>query len=417
MRYVIIDEVETVPLKLLTMFNLAVRFLSSMCGVTFVLCSATQPYLEGAEHPILPPQVGYIKEMVSFDETIWRTFKRTELKTTEIMTEERLAEFIAEVLNEKDSLLVICNTKKEAQDLYQNLCKDDGLQCFHLSAAMCMAHRRNTLYNIKEAIENVADDRKVVCISTQVIEAGVDISFSCVIRIAAGMDSVVQAAGRCNRNGEYEKIMPVYIARLAGERLGSLKEIRNAQTATISLIEDYFVDMAKYENDLSSAEAIQSYYKRLYGNHKKGYQDYSIEEGNTVYSLLSDNQKYYTYQNTRPEDSEYIMGQAFKLAGKSFCVFDEDTTDVIVPYMDGKNIICSLQSLQTKYDMGLAIDLLKQAKPYTISVYNGQKERLLQQGYIYPIMDGKAFALADGCYNENMGLAPGSEKSDYLEVG
>ena len=97
---------------------------------------------------------------------------------------------------------MVCNTKKEAAFLFESL-QAENCRCFHLSAAMCVQHRRETLQALQSALDKPSADRqRVVCVSTQVIEAGVDISFQRVIRFSAGMDSVVQTAGRCNRHAE-----------------------------------------------------------------------------------------------------------------------------------------------------------------------------------------------------------------------
>ena len=113
---------------------------------------------------------------------------------------EEIPSFALHVLEQANSLLIVCNKKEEAACLYRFLsgCVPN---CYHLSASMCMAHRRAVL----EALQTSLRDRKsgkTLCVSTQVMEAGVDISFERVIRLAAGLDSVIQSAGRCNRSGE-----------------------------------------------------------------------------------------------------------------------------------------------------------------------------------------------------------------------
>ena len=105
------------------------------------------------------------------------------------MPDEELSQIVTEVLSSCDSLLVVCNTKKEAAFLFESL-QTENCRCFHLSAAMCMQHRRETLQALQSALDKPSADRqRVVCVSTQVIEAGVDISFQRVIRFSAGMDS------------------------------------------------------------------------------------------------------------------------------------------------------------------------------------------------------------------------------------
>ena len=125
----------------------------------------------------------------------------------------------------------------EAAFLFESL-QAANCRCFHLSAAMCVQHRRETLQALQSALDKPSADnrQKVVCVSTQVIEAGVDISFQRVIRLSAGMDSVVQAAGRCNRHAEQKKPAPVRLIRCTDERLRGLDDIVRGQNATTCLL-------------------------------------------------------------------------------------------------------------------------------------------------------------------------------------
>ena len=192
---IVIDEVQTVPSHLLTLFHLALGFLSEVCGATVLLCSATQPCSEAARHPIAVPT----PDMVPYDRALWQAFRRTELRDAGAMPLAEIPAFAAGVLAEADSLLIVCNKKGEAASILRAM-EALNCRCFHLSAAMCMAHRRTVLAEMEEVLERLRKEpgtgRKVVCVSTQVIEAGVDISFARVNRLMAGMHSVVQSAGR-----------------------------------------------------------------------------------------------------------------------------------------------------------------------------------------------------------------------------
>lgn len=122
------------PQEMLTLFNLAVNFLSEICGATVVLCSATQPCLEEADHPLL----GKPEEMVPYDEEIWKVFRRTQLVPSGSMQLECIPEMIRDVLEETKSLLVVCNRKDEAQSLYEQM-KGDADSVFHLSANLLIS--------------------------------------------------------------------------------------------------------------------------------------------------------------------------------------------------------------------------------------------------------------------------------------
>lgn len=402
---IVVDEVQTVPNKLLSLFHLAVGFLAGACGATVVLCSATQPCIEAAAHPI-PVAVG---NMIPYNAALWSVFRRTQIVDVGSRPLADIPDLIVGVLAEADSLLVVCNTKKEAESLYGALPKDAYIK-FHLSAAMCMAHREKTLDCLKAALAKTREQpytgEKVVCISTQVIEAGVDISFARVIRLTAGMDSIVQSAGRCNRNGESREAVPVCIVQCADENLKHLNEIKRAKDATIGLLEEYRQHPARFDGDLSSDAAIRYYYRRLYEAMPIGAQDTPADvcgKRTTLLSLLSDNDKFVDSSMDRSFE-KYGLWQAFKTAGQYFSVFDSATTDILVPYGKGLKLIASLASLRLPQDFERLQALLQEAKAYSVSVYSWQKERLEQENALVPLCGGTVLTLQVGYYDNAVGL-------------
>lgn len=392
---IVVDEIQSLSSSKITNFNLAVNFLTEICGATVVLCSATQPCLEAAEHPLV--YMPY--EMVPVQEELWKEFRRTEIQNAGEMSEEQLCDFIRTVFQKVKSLLVICNTKKEASNLYQAL-NGTAQCCFHLSAAMCMEHRKSVQKAMEKALE--APDQKVLCISTQVIEAGVDISFERVIRLNAGMDSIVQAAGRCNRNRESSELAPVYIVRLKNERLSMLKDIQRGQAATIALLDFFGKEPERFSNDLSSGPAIEYYYKCLYRSLNCHYQD-DIREGLSLFDLLSENTAFLS--EGVPGNGQFFMQQAFKTAGELFSVFDENTMDILVPYENGRKLRTELIQLEKeKWDYQKIEVLVKKTAGYCISIYPYQQNRLLEQGALVPLFDGRVHVLLDGFYDDARGF-------------
>lgn len=252
---IVIDEVQTVPTKLLSLFNLAIQFLSEQCRATVVLCSATQPCVERAEHPLRRAP----EEIVPYDEALWATFRRTELQLAGGRRLDELPEMICTLMETTDSLLVVCNKKSEAAYLLEHT-RSAEYRSFHLSAAMCMQHRRDVLDEVQAALGR---KEKVLCIATQVMEAGVDISFGAVLRLAAGMDSIMQAAGRCNRDRESETPRPVYVVNCTDENLGMLRDIRRGKDATLALTEAFSASSERFDGSLFSAAAIRYYYAAL----------------------------------------------------------------------------------------------------------------------------------------------------------
>jgi CRISPR-associated endonuclease/helicase Cas3 len=404
---IVIDEVQTVPTRMLTLFNLAVDFLAQVCGATVVLCSATQPCLEQTAHPISVP----IRDIVPYDETLWKPFRRTAILDAGPRRLEEIPAFALEQLASADSLLVVCNKKDEASYLYQQLSQSEA-SCFHLSAAMCMAHRKQTLADMAAALDPQNPDRpeKLICVATQVIEAGVDISFDCVIRLTAGLDNIIQAAGRCNRNGERPAPAPVYAVQCADEKLGKLQDIQQAKDATLSLLGQFQNRPDDFQNDLASDQAVRYYYQRLYREQSGNYQDYKLKDQPTLYELLS--------QNADFADGEtgFALNQAFKQAGGQFQVFDDESEDVIVPYGEGAECIADLCSEAALHDAQFLQRCLERAKPYTVSVFGYQKKQLLAQGGLYTGCRDKVLILQAKYYDAAMGLVTDGAQNDYLEA-
>lgn len=400
---IVIDEVQTVPSKLLSLFSLAVNFLAEICGATVVLCSATQPCMERIEHPLHLP----VPDLVPQTAALWEVFRRTELRNAGELSLEETARFALEQLETSDSLLLVCNKKGQAKELYR-LLEGSGLDLFQLSAAMCMAHRRAVLDRLRASLDR--GNRKTVCVSTQVIEAGVDISFASVIRLGAGMDSVIQAAGRCNRNGEAGQgvLAPVYLVQCQNEDLGKLPDIQLGKRATQELLAEFALHPEAYGGRLDSNEAIEYYYRVLYRMAPREHHDFVWEKGQpSLFSLLSRN-------DFCEEQQPYCFCQAFRTAGVRFRVFEEDTTDVLVPYGGGEQLILELCSERAKQDPVWLEKLLKRARPYTVSLYQYQLDRLQRTGGLIPLAGG-ALGLR-GHYDGETGFTTEENDLDFLEV-
>ena len=401
---IVIDEVQTVPSKMLTLFSLAVNFLSEICGATIVLCSATQPCTEQIEHPLHSP----LPEIVPYDPALWAIFRRTDIQNTESMSLEQIADFALERIRSADSLLIVCNKKSQAERLY-GLMKDGDFALFFLSASMCVVHRRDVLVKLRSAF-TPPNTQKVVCVSTQVIEAGVDISFACVIRLAAGMDSVIQAAGRCNRSGEAGPgvLAPVYLVQCQNESLFKLPDIEQGKAATQELLAEFARDPELFGRHFDSNVSIGYYYRALYRRTPKGHHDYCVKGRPSLFSLLSLND-YCT------QDPPYYFRQAFRLAGSLFQVFEEDTTDVVVPYGEkGKVLIQDLCSEKAERDPNYLHSLLEEAKPYTVSLYQYQINRLNEEHSLIPLQGG-ALGL-NGHYHKETGFSMEESNLEFLGV-
>ena len=401
---IIIDEVQTVPGKMLTLFNLAISFLAKVCNATILLCSATQPCLEEMAHPLRAE----IHDIVPYDPVLWEVFRRTDIRFAGSCRIDEIPAFAGNILEDVDSLLIVCNKKSESEAIYHAM-KDNDYDIYHLSASMCMEHRRKTLNDLQKSLEK--KERKIVCVATQVIEAGVDISFGAVIRLTAGLDNIIQSAGRCNRNGESYILAPVYIVRALDENMTHLQEIKLAQQATESLLYAYENSPEKYGSNLSSDEAVRYYYNRLFRNQyesNKSYHDYPVEHKPSLFRLLSENTDW-----QRKNDNiamNFFINQAFASAGKLFEVFDSDTTDILIPWEKGEDIIADLSSEKAKHDTKFVKECLDQAKGYTVSLYSFQKKKLEEYGAVHPLLGGAVLSLDAQFYDKQTGVTINNAK-------
>ena len=404
---IVLDEVQSVPRHMLSPFNMAVNFLSAVCGATVILCSATEPCLEAARHPV---RLSKPSDLVAYDPALWQPFRRTEITDRRKpggYTAEELAALALESLEASGSLLLICNKKDQAAALYRLLSHAEAA-VYHLSTSMCAAHRLRTL----DAINARLGKEPVVCVATQLVEAGVDFSFGCVIRVSAGLDNVVQAAGRCNRGGEFGRLCPVYIVNLKGENLGRLKEIAAAQNAAEELLYDFARAPAAYGDSLASAEAVESYYRRLFGNMKEGAQDYPLPDyHSTLFRMLGRNDDFRVHG-----ESLSVIGQAFRTAGDAFQVFDDRTFDLLVPYGPGEALIADLCGTRAESDPLYRKELLEKAKPYSVSVFRYQLDALQKEKGIASLCGGAVWAVRPAFYREDTGLDITGGNQTFMEV-
>ena len=244
---IIFDEAQMFPVPYLQPCVRAIAELVRNYGVTAILCSATQPALS----PFFP-NVMKAKEICSNVTNLFLFFKRTKIEKLGNLGQEELAA----KLNDHKQVLCIVNLKKSAQELFGKL---KGQNIFHLSTFMYPEHRKRSLEKIRQCLKNNEECRVV---STSLIEAGVDVDFPAVYREMTGIDSIIQAAGRCNREGKRPREESrVYIFQLVDEdgkirRGGPRMEKETAQI------------VARDFEDISSVEAIHSYFEQLY--HFKG---------------------------------------------------------------------------------------------------------------------------------------------------
>lgn len=399
----IFDEIQTIPPKCIHMFNSAVNFLANICHSTIVLCTATQPELALTQYPIL---MNSLIDMVPNCEEAFEKLNRTEIRnecTEGGRDTDELAQFVLE--KNVPNCLVIVNTKPAALKLYRALKnlnevadKDKQYKIVYLSTNLCQANRMDILNSLTKSLDNI---EHVICVSTQLIEAGIDISFSCVVRSVAGLDNIAQAAGRCNRHGDGPR-SPVYVVNNRDEDLSRLPEIATSQRAFFLFADDFEKEPARFGNDMLSPSSIRRYFTYFYNEFgNSDAMNYPVEkERLTLYDLLSTNIKGYKnyYENNKALPTTQ-MNQAFEKAGALFCVIDQNTTSVLVPYKDGKRIILDILS---ETEVEKQARLLRKASRYTVNLYEHEIKRLNSALIPLPLTGG--YALPDEYYSEEFGV-------------
>ena len=402
---IIFDEIQSLPMKTYSMFNLAINFLSKFCKATVILCSATLPSFESVNYKMdISSKLMISPEIINETKQI---FKRTDIK--EWKEDLKLEDVPAVVLSQVDkssNVLVVCNTKREASYVFNEIRNKTSIKLFHLSAGMCPKHRRDMLRELTKSLQN---NEKLICVSTQVIEAGIDISFSCVFRFAAGIDSVVQSAGRCNRNGIDSIPHEVYILKVCDEILSGLKEIQQSKDSIFNLLAQFDERPEAFDNDLASLSSIAYYYKILFSGLNIDTQDYPnpIDVNRpSLLSYLSDNQHFNRDGITRKDWGQYFYCQCFDTAGGLFTVFDNFQQSVVVPYNEeAKEVIAALQTDSVRYDCGLQNSLLKKAKDYSVSIFNFTYDTLNKSGAILQIESLGVSCLRDEFYDGFTGVS------------
>lgn len=357
---IIIDEVQSIPIDCLVMFNRAVDFLAKHCKCTVVLCTATQPPFEKLKEGfVLPENCEIIDEFAHYSQLMKRTQIIDKIKPRGYDS-EKAADFITDLLENNDSILCVVNTKNAARSIYKEVdlkikSFDGGskIKLFYLSTAKCPAHRENEINELKSCLERIRnaniDNEKIICISTQLIEAGVDISFDTVVRSLSGLGNIVQAAGRCNRNGEKE-MGDVYIINLDAtvENISKLKSISEGKNTTETMLHMMKRTPKLYDNDLLSPKSIRLFYENYYQKFDIGKYFNVSKYLTTIYDMLSENAKGKSMVELYGGCHKTILLQAFKTAGECFEAISDNSISVLVQYGKGKELLSDLLSDKIK---------------------------------------------------------------------
>jgi CRISPR-associated endonuclease/helicase Cas3 len=419
---IIFDEIQTLPVRCVHLFNMAIRFLIQACGSTVILCTATQPLLDKVKPEQRALLITPEQQIMQNVQQLYKELKRVDVfdhRKIGGWKNQEVAELIEKELFETGSILIVVNTKKAAKNLFQQIQKQLRVKVFHLSTNMCPVHRLHVLTSIKQCL---LDQKPVICVSTQLIEAGVDIDFGSVIRYLAGLDSIAQAAGRCNRNGIRPKQGRVFIINPNEENLDNLKDIKIGRDIAERVLDEYKNDLEQFDNDLLGLKAMERYYQYYFYDRKeemcyKVSSNSGIGRADNLFELLSTNSlSVEAYQRVNPHSSPpIILRQSFMAAAKAFQAIDSPDRGVVVPYgEEGERIInelCAAKYLEKQYQ------LLKEAQRYSINVFPNVFDELAKQRIIRELQeDTGVFYLDKQHYSDDYGMSESPVKEMELFI-
>ena len=335
---IILDEAQLLPPEFLQPILDAMRLLIEHYGVTFVLCTATQPALGNCTDNFGRTWFRGLesaKEIVPSTDELYRQLERVEIEQPADLNAHGDWDEIADRIKQHESVLAIVNTRADCRELQRRM----PLGTKHLSALMCGEHRSHVIKGIKGQLER---HEPVRVVSTQLIEAGVDVDFPVVYRALAGLDSIAQAAGRCNREGKLEgkgqvtvfvapKESPKGLLRFGEDACRAILSEHPEKPLTPELFKRYFT----------------SYYSRVGqdGLDRKG-----------IGKLLTQEARQCRIQ--------------FRTAAERFQLIDEDgSVSIIVPYVNPDDSNRDSRLLIARLRAGeLHRDLLRQLQRFTVTV-------------------------------------------------
>ena len=420
----IFDEIQTLPVKCVHLFCNALNWLVQFGGSSAVLCTATQPLLSACGVDEFPEykralvkargllQLAPNAEIMGKNQALDKLFadlSRVEIKFNEKAggwSVDDAGAFLLTQFQTALSCLFIVNTKKWAKALYQ-YCQQQNVPSealFHLSTNQCAAHRKALFARMKQRLEQKLP---VVCISTQLIEAGVDISMACVIRALGGLDSIAQAAGRCNRHGENAGKGRVWVLNLQEPSLAKvLPDIDAGQQQAERVLREFA------GQDILQPKAMRQYFE-YYFYQRSDEMAYQINKNgsDSLLSWLSDNRYNQAASDRngklkndvlRGHNLDPLLMHSFKSAGRAFQVIDAPTRAVIVPYGEGKALIAKLCG---EYEPKAFYGYLNQAQRFSVNVFPNVWDKLLKEAAVQQIADTGIYYLHTSHYIDEYGLS------------
>lgn len=336
---IILDEVQTLPLGFYKPIVHTLNTLQRVFGTSVLFTTASQPILSGRIEGTNPmasfDALQSVREIIPAEAQLHEKLRRVELQ---FIDGAKNYDEIAEELAKHQKVLCIVNTRRDAKELYDRLPKE-GIR-LHLSRMMCPAHVSATIESVKEALKK-QDNQPIRVIATQLIEAGVDIDFPVVFRQEAGLDSILQAAGRCNREGKMG-ICSTFVFSLGKEHQlppGFIKQTNNAR-----------LGMGQ-NHDWFAPEAMTCYFKQLH-------------------SRIND------FDEKQIQKLLYKPECEFEEAANQFHLIDDQTKSVIINWNNSLNIYQQLIA------QGPSYSLMKKLAQYSVNIRERDFKKLQSAGAI-----------------------------------
>jgi CRISPR-associated endonuclease/helicase Cas3 len=369
---VVLDEAQMLPVKFLSPILQTMELLVKHYGVSFVICTATQPALEKQDDfpgfPGIPRN--NIREIIRDVPSLYRKLKRVQVMVPKDLKTPSSLEEVAKTLKACESVLCIVSDRRTCRDLFHLM--PEGT--YHLSALMCAEHRSDTIAKIKA---DLSAGKPTRVISTQLVEAGVDLDFPVVFRAMAGLDSIAQAAGRCNREGKLESGLGKVVVFIPPKK-SPPGILRKATETAVRLLSEGLPDPI-------DQSVFPPYFSELY------WKANTLDEKEIVKQLS-------------PGDD---LGIRFRSAADDFNLIDDTMQkSILVPYGEGANWIDTLKR------QGPERWLLRKLQRYIVNIYTPDFDALLHRGSIAEISPGIYALLCPIEYDQKTGL-----KVDDCETG
>lgn len=353
---IIFDEAQMIPSNNLRPCVAAIAELVRAYNATAVLCTATQPAID--EMLLEYSKKESVVELCPDVDGMFEKFRRTSFEKEGRLTTDELVSR----LESQQQVLCIVNTRKFAQEVYEALPSEGR---FHLSTLMCPVHRKQKLDEIRERLKSGKTCRVV---STSLIEAGVDVDFPRVFREMAGLDSILQAAGRCNREGK----------RSAESSIVTVFESENKVNKLIAVNRDAAEETVRDWTQPNTTSTIERYFK--------AYRDFLRNDDKSGVITAS-------------EKGISGCGLPFEWIAKEFKLIDENTFTVYISVGEGKELISRLREGERSRE------LYRKAGMYSVSIYENHFNALINAGAAEPFGDDAAILTDLSLYSDEKGLA------------